>query len=56
MMPAKLATPGLLERKEFLTDRKFKSCLGYPCENYLPIADRPEKTIHKQEITDFFSK
>ena len=41
-------------RKVFLTDRKFKSCLGYPCKNYLPIADRPEKTKHKQEITDFF--
>ena len=26
-----------------LTDKKFKSCLDNPCENYLPIADRPEK-------------
>ena len=43
-------------KKGVLTDRKFKSCLGYRCKNYLPIADRPEKIKHKQEITDFFSK
>ena len=27
-----------------LTDRTFKSCLDYPCENCLPTADRPDKT------------
>ena len=37
-----------------LTDRKFKSCLDYPYENYLPRADRPEKTKHKTSKT-FFS-
>ena len=37
-----------------LTDRKFKSCLDYPYENYLPRADRPEKTKRKTSKT-FFS-
>ena len=26
-----------------LMDRKFKFCLDYPCENYLPLVDRSEK-------------
>ena len=30
-----------------LMHKKFKSCLDYPCENCLPIADRLEKTKQK---------
>ena len=36
-----------------LTDRKFKPCFDYPCENNFQIADRLEKTKHKLEITYF---
>ena len=39
-----------------LTDRKLKSCLEYPCENYLPVADRLEKNKTQVRNNLFFSK